>query len=67
MQVRTILVTGASGFVGGRFVERWQGEYNIIAPSHAELDITNEKAVCDYIMRVAPDVVLHLAALSNTG
>ena len=67
MQVKKILVTGASGFVGSRFVERWQGEYDIMAPSHAELDITNEKAVCDYIMRATPDVVLHLAALSNTG
>ena len=64
--MQKILVTGASGFVGSRFVERWRNEFEILAPSHAELDITDAVAVGHYLIEHAPQVVLHLAALSNT-
>lgn len=63
----TILVTGASGFVGSRFVRRWAGEYTILAPTHAELDITDSASVESYFAFHHPQVVLHLAALSNTA
>lgn len=61
-----ILVTGASGFVGRAFVARWRCDYTLLTPSHAELDITDEESVDRYMMQHTPDVVLHLAALSNT-
>lgn len=64
--MQKILVTGASGFVGSRFVERWQRDFILLTPSHADLDITDADAVNLYMMRNVPDVVLHLAALSNT-
>lgn len=64
--MQKILVTGASGFVGSRFVERWKNEYDILTPSHAALDITDAPAVERYIVENAPQVILHLAALSNT-
>ena len=64
--MQKILITGASGFVGSRFVERWRNDFVILAPSHAELDITDAQAVERYIIEHAPQVVLHLAALSNT-
>ena len=41
--MKKILVTGASGFVGSRFVARWRSEYNILAPARAELDIRSEE------------------------
>ena len=64
--MQKILVTGASGFVGSRVVERWKNEYDILTPSHAALDITDAPAVERYIVENAPQVILHLAALSNT-
>lgn len=64
--MQTILVTGASGFVGSRFVRRWGGAYNILAPSHGELDITDAASVERYFADNRPHVVLHLAAISNT-
>lgn len=63
----TILVTGASGFVGRRFVKRWENDYHLLLPSHSELDISSEASVSAYFHAHRPDVVLHLAALSNTG
>ena len=65
--MKKILITGASGFVGSRVVARWRNEYAVLAPSHAELDITDRESVDSYFMLHSPDVVVHLAALSNTG
>ena len=56
--MQKILITGASGFVGSRFVERWRNDFVILAPSHAELDITDAQAVERYIIEHAPQVVL---------
>ena len=65
--MKKILITGASGFVGSRTVAALQGTYELITPSHAELDITSAEAVESFISRTQPDAILHLAALSNTG
>lgn len=64
--MQKVLVTGASGFVGSRFVERWRNEYTLLTPSHAELDITDAASVERYFIENAPQAVVHLAALSNT-
>lgn len=64
--MQTILVTGASGFVGSRFVKRWAADYDILTPTHAELDITDNISVERYFSLHRPRVVLHLAAISNT-
>ena len=64
--MQKILVTGASGFVGSRFVERWRNEYALLTPSHAELDITDTASVDSYFAAHSPQLIVHLAALSNT-
>lgn len=64
--MKKLLITGASGFVGSRVVARWRNEYKILAPSHSELDITDRESVDSYFLQHTPDVVVHLAAISNT-
>ncbi|MBR4882269.1 MAG: sugar nucleotide-binding protein [Bacteroidales bacterium] len=65
--MKRILITGASGFVGGRVAKHLACKYEIIAPSHKELEITDEEACNSFIREVKPDVILHLAAISDTG
>ena len=65
--MKRLLVTGASGFVGGRAAEFYQGKYEICAPSHREMDITDEGSVYAVFERFRPDYVIHCAAISDIG
>lgn len=65
--IRKILITGASGFVGGRIVEALKVGFELLTPGHAQLDVTSEDNVERYIQETRPDAILHLAAISNTG
>lgn len=62
-----ILVTGASGLVGSRFVELHGNKSELLTPSHEELDITNPKSVTDYFSKHQPDVVVNFSAYTNVG
>ena len=65
--MKRLLITGASGFVGGRIVNALKDKYFLLTPSHADLDITSANDVEHYIQANKPDIILHLAAISNTG
>ena len=65
--MKKILITGASGFVGGRIVESLKDDHTIIAPRHKDMDITSEEETEKFISENTPEVILHLAAISNTG
>lgn len=65
--IKKILITGASGFVGSRAAAALQKDYELIMPSHSELDITSEEDLESFIGRTEPAAILHLAAISNTG
>jgi dTDP-4-dehydrorhamnose reductase len=58
-----ILVTGASGMVGERLLPLLPPTATIIAPSHRELDITQEASVQFFFEKEHPDVVIHAAAI----
>lgn len=62
-----VLITGTSGFVGCRVAQALRGRYELLTPSHGECDITSREAVEQYVALHRPQVILHLAALSNTG
>jgi GDP-L-fucose synthase len=63
-----ILITGGSGFIGRNLVEQLAGTYELLAPSSAELDLLNERAVREYLSAHSFDVIVHAATTrSNRG
>lgn len=60
------MITGGSGFLGSRLALYFKDIYELLTPSHAELNISREEAVRAYMEEHRPDVVVHCAALSNT-
>ena len=65
--MKILLITGASGFLGSKITEIYKECYHILAPTHREMDITSEVSVQHYFFKNKPDIVLHCAAISDTG
>jgi GDP-L-fucose synthase len=59
--MKTILVTGSSGFIGKNFVEQLKDKYNLILPNHKELELTDQNQVSEFFKKNKIDIVLHLA------
>lgn len=66
---KRILITGAGGFLGSRLFEYFKDREGVeaIGVTHRELDIVDSLAVSAFIKAIQPNVVLHCAAISNTG
>ena len=65
--MKRLLVTGASGFMGSRVVDFYRGKYEICAPGHGEMDITEEAEVISGLRDWRPDYLVHCAAISDIG
>lgn len=63
---KKILITGAKGFFGTRFINRYQGEFEILGLDVEQLDITDNHAVVDTFANFQPDYVIHAAAIAVT-
>jgi len=61
---KRVLVTGGSGFVGRVLLEKLKarGVGQVLAPRHAEYDLTDQAAVARCYDALKPDCVFHLAA-----
>jgi len=56
-----ILITGGSGFIGRNLAEELASNYEVLAPSSAELDLLREQDVRDYLRSHRCDVIVHAA------
>jgi len=57
-----ILLTGGSGFIGKNISESFLAEkYQILAPSHSELDLLEQDSVREYFDKNKIDVIIHSA------
>jgi GDP-L-fucose synthase len=59
-----VLVTGGHGFLGQAVLDRLslQGAVEVVAPSSADFDLRDRRAVTDMFEYARPDLVIHLAA-----
>lgn len=62
--VHRVLLLGGSGQLGGEIRRTWTG-VDLVAPSHAELEITDEAAVAASIQAHRPDALVNCAAFHN--
>ena len=67
MKMQKILVSGAGGFVGARVMQQWREKAELLAFPRGFLAAATQEDLCRFAAQVQPDVVLHLAALSDTG
>ena len=65
--MKKMLITGGSGFLGSRVAEYFAGNYDVLAPSHREMDITEWNSVSRVTEAFRPDVVIHCAAMADVG
>lgn len=64
---RTLLVTGAAGFLGSRVVREYEKSHKVFAPKHSEMELCDEASVKAYVDLVRPEIVIHCGAVSDTG
>lgn len=68
-----ILIVGASSYVGASIYSRLKERYDIkgtynsnrLFPELDHLDITDQRAVTDYVSQMSPDIILHVAAYAS--
>ncbi len=65
--MKKILVVGASGLVGSRFVEIGSKDFEIISADEKTLDITNQESVVNYFQKNRFDAVINLAAFTDVA
>ncbi len=64
--MKTIIITGSSGFLGKRLVQQWHTQFTLCLPHRKDMNITDAHSVEAYFKQKKPDYVLHLAAMTQT-
>lgn len=59
-----ILITGANGMLAKEVREKFEKDNELILTDVAELDITNEQAVMDFVKETNPELIINCAAFT---
>jgi len=60
-----VLVVGAAGQLGRAMVSRLAGEHDVVAATRADVDLTGQAAVLEFVQRVAPAAIVNCASYNN--
>ena len=60
-----LLLTGSSGFIGKNLKAGLQNEYNLLTPSHSELELADEVSVKSYFENNNMDFIIHCASVGG--
>ena len=61
MEMKNILITGGSGFIGKNLKEFLLDKYNLFYPTHRELDLLDTEKVYDFVTEKKIDIIIHAA------
>ena len=60
-----VVVLGAQGQLGAAVEQEFRGGHDVVALTHAMLDITDDRAVPDAIAKATPDAIVNCAAYND--
>lgn len=60
-----VLVFGGSGLIGSRIKELLKVKYQIISPSHLQVDITDKKQIEHIIKKSKPNYIIYAAGITS--
>ena len=63
--MKRVYVTGAGGMLGTALVEVFSGEYEVRGTDLPEFDVTDAEGIRADIAAFSPDVVIHLASMTD--
>lgn len=63
--MKTVLITGARGFIGSNCASYLCSQYRVLTPTHADLDIRNSDAVKAYFATHDIDYIIHCATVGG--
>jgi len=64
--MKTVFITGGSGFIGKNLIENFEGKYNVLSPTHKELDLLDINAVDDFFEKNRINVVIYCALIGGS-
>lgn len=56
-----ILITGGSGFIGRNLSEGLSEKYEVLAPTHSQLELLNDEAIQNFLKKSQVDIIIHAA------
>lgn len=65
MRKQIILIYGGSGLVGSALVEGLRENFEIIAPTHKELELSKLQQIKDHIIKINPQQIIYAAGITK--